>query len=88
MKSPQNEFKNNGSSKRFTPFLRMIIEVGFIVFLFYSNLLMGEYSRSGAARQNGLAWAIHNIVTVNNFTIAMIAAFIGYFLFGYVRNKL
>ena len=26
---------------------RAVIEVGFIVFLFYSNLLMGEFTRSG-----------------------------------------
>ena len=26
---------------------RALIEVGFIMFLFYSNLLMGEFGRSG-----------------------------------------
>jgi len=26
---------------------RAVIEVGFIIFLFYSNLLMGEFERSG-----------------------------------------
>jgi hypothetical protein len=30
------------------------------VFLFYSNLLMGEYERSGMGRQMGLAWAVVN----------------------------
>jgi len=28
-------------------FLRGLIEVGFIIFLFYSNLLMGEFERTG-----------------------------------------
>jgi hypothetical protein len=28
-----------------------VIEVGFIVFLFYSNLLMGEFERSGMGRR-------------------------------------
>jgi len=34
---------------------RAVIEVGFIIFLFYSNLLMGEFERSGMAQKNGLA---------------------------------
>jgi hypothetical protein len=29
---------------------RAAIEVGFIVFLFYANLLMGEFERSGLGR--------------------------------------
>ena len=35
--------------------LRAVIEVGFIIFLFYSNLLMGEFERSGMGRTRGLA---------------------------------
>ena len=35
-----------------------MIEVGFIVFLFYSNLLMGEFERSGMGQKRGLAWAL------------------------------
>ena len=35
-----------------------VIEVGFIVFHFYSNLLMAEFERSGAGMKRGLAWAI------------------------------
>jgi hypothetical protein len=30
---------------------RAVIEVGFIVFLFYSNLLMGEFERSGMGQK-------------------------------------
>ncbi len=37
---------------------RAVIEVGFIVFLFYSNLLMGEFERSGMGLKRGVAWAI------------------------------
>jgi hypothetical protein len=33
---------------------RAVIETGFIIFLFYSNLLMGEFERSGMGRQRGL----------------------------------
>ncbi len=56
---------------------RVVIEVGFIVFLFYSNLLMGEFERSGLGQKRGLAWAIEDVFTAANFEIAMIAALIG-----------
>jgi hypothetical protein len=36
---------------------RAVIEVGFIIFLFYSNLLMGEFERSGIGQKRGVAWA-------------------------------
>ena len=68
-------------------FQRAVIEVGFIVFLFYANLLMGEFERSGAGRANGLAWAIADIFSAENFAIAMIAAIIGYLLFEFLRKK-
>src|SRR5579871_6356238 len=29
------------------PILRALVEIGFIIFLFYSNLLMGEFNRAG-----------------------------------------
>ena len=66
---------------------RAVIEVAFIVFLFYSNLLMGEFERSGMGQTRGLAWAIGDVFTAANFEIAMIAAFIGYVLFEFLRKK-
>jgi hypothetical protein len=66
---------------------RAVIEVGFIIFLFYSNLLMGEFERSGWGRKNGLAWAIVDIFTAANFAIAAVAAFIGYVLFEFLRKR-
>ena len=66
---------------------RAVIEVGFIVFLFYSNLLMGEFERSGMGQTRGLAWAIGDVFTAANFGIAMIAGFIGYVLFEFLRKK-
>jgi len=66
---------------------RSIVEVGFIVFLFYSNLLMGEFSRSGKARGMGLVWAIADILTPANFAIAITAALIGYVVFEFLRRK-
>jgi hypothetical protein len=67
---------------------RAIIEVGFIVFLFYANLLMGEYERSGMGRTWGLAWALSDILTTANLVIAIAAAIIGYFVFEFLRKRL
>ena len=66
---------------------RALIEVAFIIFLFYSNLLMGEFERSGMGQKRGLAWAIGDVFTVANFEIAMIAALIGYGLFEFLRKR-
>ena len=66
---------------------RAVIEVGFIIFLFYSNLLMGEFERSGMGRKRGVVWAIGDVLTMANFGIAMIAAIIGYLLFEFLRNR-
>jgi hypothetical protein len=66
---------------------RAVIEVGFIIFLFYSNLLMGQFARSGKGREMGLAWAIADILTPANFAIALTAAFIGYIVVEFLRSK-
>ena len=67
---------------------RAVVEVGFIVFLFYANLLMGEFERSGAGSKRGMVWAIGDILTRANFEIAMIAGLIGYGLFEFLRKRL
>jgi hypothetical protein len=66
---------------------RAVIEVGFIIFLFYSNLLMGEFERSGMGRTKGVAWAIRDVFTTANFEIAIVAALIGYVLFEFLRKR-
>ena len=66
---------------------RGLIEVGFIIFLFYSNLLMGEFERSGTGQQKGLIWALSDILTTSNLVIAAIAALIGYGLVEFLRAK-
>lgn len=66
---------------------RAVIEVGFIVFLFYSNLLMGEFERSGMGSKRGLAWAIGDVFTAGNFAIAVVAGLIGYGLFEFLRKR-
>ena len=67
--------------------LRAVIEVGFIIFLFYSNLLMGEFERSGMGQKRGIAWAIVDVFTIANFEIAAAAALIGYVLFEFLRKR-
>lgn len=66
---------------------RAVVEVAFIIFLFYSNLLMGEFERSGMGRQRGLGWALGDIFTIGNFEIAGVAAILGYFIFEFLRKK-
>ena len=67
---------------------RALIEAGFIIFLFNSNLLMGAFERSGAGNKRGLLWAIGNVFTASNFTIAVVAASIGYAIVEFLRNRL
>jgi hypothetical protein len=62
--------------------------VGFIVFLFYANLLMGEYERSGMGSTRGLAWAVSDILTGPNLVIAIMAALVGYVAFEFLRRML
>ena len=73
--------------RRIVPVLRAVIEVAFIVFLFYSNLLMGEFTQANG-RGKSLAFALNDIFTATNFAIALISAFIGYVIFEYLRKRL
>ena len=68
--------------------LRIFVEIGFIVFLFYSNLLMGEYDKTGNGDKRGFVWALGDIFTLRNFAIAIIASIIGFFAFEFLRKKI
>jgi hypothetical protein len=48
---------------------------------------MGEFERSSVGQQKGFVWAVGEIFTTVNFAIALIAAFIGYILFEYLRKR-
>lgn len=67
--------------------LRMLTEAGFIIFLFYANLLMGEFERSGGGRTRGLVWALSDVFTTSNFAIAAVAAIIGYAIVEFLRSR-
>jgi hypothetical protein len=65
---------------------RAVVEVGFIIFLFYSNLLMGEMERTAGGRDKGLLWELHDIFTGRNFFVAVVAALVGYALVERLRD--
>lgn len=66
---------------------RALVEVGFIIFLFYSNLLMGEFERTNAPGKT-LLFALRDIFTVANFTIAVISGLIGFVVVEYLRKRI
>jgi hypothetical protein len=72
--------------RKLAPVWRALVEIGFIVFLFYSNLLMGEFSRS-AGKGKSLAFALHDMVTATNLTIGLCSALVGYLVFEFLRRR-
>ena len=66
---------------------RAAIEVGGIVFLFYSNLLMGEFSRNSPPDRT-LVQGLHNILTGKSFAIALTTAGFGFVVFELFRKRL
>ncbi len=65
---------------------RACVEVSFIIFLFYANLLMGEFTVSNG---RGKTWAaaFADIFTERNFAIALISAVFGFLVFETLRRK-
>ncbi len=74
--------------KKLGRFQRIILEVGFILFLFYSNLLMGEFTHSGMGQSEGLPLAVWDIFTSANLIIGIVLALIGHLIFDFFRNRL
>ena len=72
---------------RLKPIWRGVVEVAFIVFLFYSNLLMGEFTGANGQGKT-LMFALQDIVTPTNFLIALVSAVIGYGIVEFLRQKL
>jgi len=73
--------------KRHGALWRAVIEIAFIVFLFYSNLLMGEFTGSNGQGKS-FAFAIRDIFSTTNFGIAIVSALIGYVVFEHLRKRL
>jgi hypothetical protein len=78
---------NGRNPRKLAPVWRAIIEVGFIIVLFYSNLLMGEFTRTNE-RGKTLLFAVEDIFTIENFVIAIISAFVGFLVFEHLRKKI
>ena len=72
---------------KLAPIWRLVVEVGFIIFLFYSNLLMGEFTRGNGAGKT-FAFAIQDIFTEANFAIAVVTGLIGFIAFEHLRRRL
>jgi hypothetical protein len=79
--------RDSRPSRPLITLLRAVIEVAFILFLFYANLLMGEFNRAAGSGKT-LAFALHDIFTLANFAIGLLAALIGYVVFEYLRKQL
>ena len=76
------------NSPRFlTTLWRALIEVAFILFLFYANLLMGEFTRANGPGKT-LSFALYDIFTLRNLAIGLFAAAIGYLMFETLRRTL
>ncbi len=84
---PSPENKVTRYRQRINPVLRAVIETGFIVFLFYSNLLMGQFTVGAPGQTYGLLWSIRAIFTEENFIIAIVTGMIGYIVFEFLRRR-
>jgi hypothetical protein len=73
--------------RKLRPAWKVMVEVGFIIFLFYSNLLMGEFTRANG-RGKTLAFAVEDIFSFANLAIAVISGLLAYLVFDYLRKQL
>jgi hypothetical protein len=69
--------------------LRALAEVAFIIFLFYTNLLMGEFTRARSMPHAlSMLSALSDIFTPTNAVIGLFGAIIGYFCIEIFRKRL
>jgi hypothetical protein len=78
---------NDRRPRHLAPIWRAMVEIGFIVFLFYSNLLMGEFTRTNA-QSKSLMFALKDIFTLANFAIAVVSGMIGYVVVEFLRKRI
>jgi hypothetical protein len=72
--------------RELTPIWRAMIEVGIIVFLLYSTLLMREFTFTSEEGKS-LAFAIKDIFTLTSLVVAIISGLIGYLALEYLRKR-
>jgi len=69
--------------------LLALAEIGFIVFLFYTNLLMGPFTRTRSAEHAAsIIAALYDVFTPANALIGLTGAIIGYFCIEGIRKRL
>jgi hypothetical protein len=69
--------------------LRALAEVAFIIFLFYTNLLMGEFTRARSMPHAlTMLSALSDIFTPMTAVVGLIGAIIGYFCIESFRKRL
>jgi len=69
--------------------LRALAEITFIIFLFYTNLLMGEFTRARSMpHAPTMLSALSDIFTPMNAVVGLIGAIIGYFCIESFRKRL
>jgi hypothetical protein len=78
--------QDRSSRRRIGSPWRAAIEVAFIVYLFYSNPLMGEFTATNGSGKS-FAFALNDIFTLENFSIGLTSALIGYAVFEYLRKS-
>ena len=61
------------------------MEIAFILFLFYANLLMGEYTHA-APPEKSLWTGLRDVWTYKNFGIGLVAASVGFVVFERLRK--
>jgi len=68
--------------------IRPIIEILSILFLLYTNLLMGQFLRTSSTIDGQSIWiTMMDIVTPQNFFIGLVGATIGFLLVESVNRK-
>jgi hypothetical protein len=73
--------------KRLRPTWKALVEIGFIIFLFYANLLMGEFTRANGHGES-ITFAVEDIFSLTNLIIAVVSGLLGYLVFEYLRKQL
>lgn len=69
--------------------LLALAEIGFIMFLFYTNLLMGQFMRGRIAEHAAnIITVLYDVITPANALIGFIGAVIGYFCIEGIRKRL
>jgi len=72
--------------RKLKPTWKAMVEIAFIIFLFYSNLLMGEFTRANGHGKS-LTFAVEDIFSLANLIIAVISGLLGYLIFEYLRKQ-